>query len=183
MYSRYSSSTRKNHFNYAKTSASLARSQTPPNFLQPLLLSSTLYITKPNQSNSATMSSPVSRRSNKSRSSATPVRSAQNPEQLANSPARSFVQAPSGAPDTASVSGQESRFRETPRASRQTLASSSPLFFRSSPANGATGIIANDGMDISSPLRDTSLADSTPRGRLEPPGGILDSCSSKLSIS
>ncbi|MCJ1474070.1 hypothetical protein MMC13_002728 [Lambiella insularis] len=55
-------------------------------------------------------------------------------------------------------------------APRQNVASSSPLFFRSSPANGAVN--GNHRMEISSPLRQASSLvgdDTTPRGRLQPP--------------
>ncbi|KAI9880017.1 MAG: hypothetical protein M1830_005936 [Pleopsidium flavum] len=61
----------------------------------------------------------------------------------------------------------------TPRAPPQNLPSSSPLFFRSSPINGATAARGADRMEISSPLRQASDAtdgDRTPRGTSRPLG-------------
>lgn len=179
------SSTRKSTLR--EKSASLARPQTPPsNLLQQLQLPTVLvvcYCTNNNHSSSTTMSSLVSRRSNRNRPSATPVRSARNSEQLENSPAPGSALAPPPRNlETASASVHESHSHGTPRASRQTLASSSPLFFRSSPSNAGTRAIANDRMDVSSPLGQTSIAGSTPRGRLQPPGGTSIPRSSTLSM-
>ena len=139
--------------------------------------------TNNNHSSSAAMSSPVSRRSNRNSPSATPVRSARNSEQLANSPApgSALASAPRN-PETASASVHESHSHGTPRASRQTLASSSPLFFRSSPSNAGARATAQDRMDVGSPLGQTSIAGSTPRGRLQPPGGTSNPRSSILSM-
>ncbi|MCJ1397635.1 hypothetical protein MMC11_000831 [Xylographa trunciseda] len=55
-------------------------------------------------------------------------------------------------------------------APRQTVPSSSPLFFRSSPAS--TAMNNNQRMEISSPLRQASsvAGDATPRGQPQPPG-------------
>lgn len=100
------------------------------------------------------MSSPASRRSNRNRQSATPVRS------------------PLG--NKSPIQPEEPRAQTTPRASRQAPPASSPLFYgSSSPANGGDRPVSNERMDISSPLRQTSFADreSTPRPRAPPPGG------------
>ena len=112
------------------------------------------------------MSSPTSRRSNRNRQSATPVRSP-----LGNNAAGGSSQPPSPNQETAP---QEPRAQTTPRASRQAPPASSPLFYgSSSPANGGNLPASNERMDISSPLRQTSFADrdSTPRPRAPPPGG------------
>lgn len=117
------------------------------------------------------MSSPAPRRSQRNSASATPMRSTRNSQQLRSSP---VVPDRSGDQGTPSMTPGQSRRQETPRASRQPVLSSSPLFFRSSPVNetgGANGT-RNERMDISSPLRQTSLANSTPRQQLQAPGGI-----------
>ncbi|KAL8826345.1 MAG: hypothetical protein Q9191_003859 [Dirinaria sp. TL-2023a] len=116
------------------------------------------------------MSSPASRRSQRNSISGTPARSTRS-SQPVNSPARS---------------AQQNHSQATPRALRSNnVASSSPLFFDSSPVNGAptangarnfngaTGATNANGMDISSPLRQMSVADSTPRGRMQ--GGGAES--------
>lgn len=58
----------------------------------------------------------------------------------------------------------------TPQARRQNMPSSSPLFFQSSPAAPNENANGNSHVDISSPLKQTSVAGSTPRA---PPGGKL----------
>lgn len=112
------------------------------------------------------MSSPASRRSNRNRQSATPVRSP-----LGNNAVGGSTQPQSPIQETAT---QEPQAQTTPRASRQAPPASSPLFYgSSSPANGGNRPVSNERMDISSPLRQTSYADrdSTPRPRAPPPGG------------
>ncbi|KAI4229578.1 MAG: hypothetical protein L6R36_000736 [Xanthoria steineri] len=91
------------------------------------------------------MSSPASRSSRRKSASATPVRSARNSQQVASSPATAVGQSP-----------------------RQP-AQSSPLFYRSSPVNGNDphGATAAN-MNVSSPLRQSSTAGSTPRARVQP---------------
>lgn len=129
------------------------------------------------------MSTPTSRRSQKSRLSATPVRSTRNSQAPGSSPAIASGQVPLANPRAAASSPHNS-IQETPRASRLNVASSSPLFYRSSPVNGAAGSNTNDRMDIiSSPAGQISIADSTTRERLQPLGGMkirLQSSSSML---
>ena len=60
---------------------------------------------------------------------------------------------------------QQAQSQGTSQAARQNIPSSSPLFFRSSPAAAPNG---NANMNISSPLKQPSIAGSTPRA---PPGG------------
>ncbi|KAL9611663.1 MAG: hypothetical protein Q9167_003692 [Letrouitia subvulpina] len=87
------------------------------------------------------MSSPTSRRSQRISASGTPSRANRNLQQLASSPV------------TANV----------PTAQQP---QSSPLFFRSSPANGApSNLNAEQVTDTSSPLKQASLANGTPRGQ------------------
>ncbi|KAL9025299.1 MAG: hypothetical protein Q9196_005853 [Gyalolechia fulgens] len=86
------------------------------------------------------MSSP--RRSSRKSASGTPARSARNTQQPASSPATAVDQSP------------------TPQQPPQ----SSPLFFRSSPVNGRNGV------NVSSPLRQPSTTNSTPRARMQPVG-------------
>ncbi|CAF9906923.1 MAG: hypothetical protein HETSPECPRED_006994 [Heterodermia speciosa] len=106
------------------------------------------------------MSSPASRRAQWNSASATPARSTRSNR-------------------TAQLNGSDA----TPRAShRNNIPSSSPLFFNSSPAGVATNPnrvnAANDlnsqsetgKMGISSPLRQMSVTDSTPRGGGQAPG-------------
>ena len=61
----------------------------------------------------------------------------------------------------------------TPQAARQNVPSSSPLFFQSSPAAPNGNANGNAKMEISSPLKQVSVAGSTPRA---PPGGKLRTC-------
>jgi len=112
---------------------------------------------------SAKMSSPASRRSQRKSVSATPQRSARSSQQ-APSPARS---------------AQQNGSQATPRASRQNnIAASSPLIYHSSPLNGAQPAAGADEaneasrMNISSPPRQMSVADHTPRGRVQALGGM-----------
>ena len=56
----------------------------------------------------------------------------------------------------------------TPQARRQNIPSSSPLFFQSSPAVPNGNANGSGNIDISSPLKQASVANSTPRA---PPGG------------
>lgn len=112
------------------------------------------------------MSSPASRRSNRNRQSATPVRSLSGNNALGGS-----TQPPSPNQENAP---QEPRVQMTPRASRQVAPASSPLFYgSSSPANGGNRPVNMEPTDVSSPLRQTSFADrdSTPRPRAPPLGG------------
>jgi len=111
------------------------------------------------------MSSPASRRSKRNSASATPTRSTRNSAQPASSPAAAV------APSSPAAQEEPNQSQRTPRASQQNVASSSPLFFRSSPVNGAANMNGNDAMQISSPLKQVSIAGSTPRGRVQPPGG------------
>ena len=113
-----------------------------------------------------TMSSPTARRSQRSSKSATPVRPARNTTQPRSSPAPNQEQQTA---DASQHLAQEQRSTPVPRTN---IASSSPLFFRSSPANGRAPVNSNGAMDISSPLRQVSIADSdtTPRGRVGPTG-------------
>lgn len=120
-------------------------------------------ISSANLKYSTKMSSPASRRSQRNSVSATPQRSARSSQQ-APSPARSAHQNGSQA---------------TPRASRQNnIAASSPLIYHSSPLNGSQPTAGADEangasrMNISSPLRQMSVADNTPRGRVQAPGGM-----------
>jgi len=121
------------------------------------------HLTKYELKISAKMSSPASRRSQRNSVSVTPQRSPRHSQQ-----------APSSA-----RSAQQTGSHATPRASRQNnIAASSPLLYHSSPLNGAqltAGADEANGasrMNISSPLRQTSVADSTPRGRVPAPGGM-----------
>ena len=123
------------------------------------------------------MSSPAARRSQRNSLSATPARSNRNSLQPPSSPVAAMApnqtQAQAGLTAASSLQRQS---QGTPRASQHNIASSSPLFFRSSPANGTNLPNANDGMEISSPLRQApSMAgdDNTPRGRAQPPHGML----------
>ncbi|KAK0618040.1 MCM2/3/5 family-domain-containing protein [Bombardia bombarda] len=86
------------------------------------------------------MSSPANRRSTRSSQSATPGRAARS-SQARSSPA------PAGQPDA------QERATATPRQTRASQLASSPLFYQSSPANGANG--------ASSPLRQMSNTQST----------------------
>ena len=118
-----------------------------------------------------TMSSPASRSSRKS-TFGTP-RSARISREVPGSPLAASAQNSINNPLS---SPQQPVAQATPRATRQNFTSSSPLFFRSSPANGGE-VAANGGdrMEISSPLRQTSSAvdnDLTPRGRANPPNGL-----------
>ncbi|KAL8645038.1 MAG: hypothetical protein Q9226_007478 [Calogaya cf. arnoldii] len=93
------------------------------------------------------MPSPASRSSRRKSASATPVRSARNSQQVASSPATAVAQSP------------------------QQPAQSSPLFYRSSPVNGNNSQVpAAANMNLSSPLRQSSTAGSTPRARVQPIG-------------
>ena len=103
------------------------------------------------------MSSPTSRRSQRNSSTATPARSTRNSQVQLGSPSGVMADQEQQIPTQA-----------TPRASRQGVPSSSPLFFRSSPVVGRTVPSgATDAMDLSSPLKHASTAidgDRTPRG-------------------
>ena len=122
--------------------------------------------------NLVTMSSPASSggRGRPTRNSATPARSSiaasQEPQ---STPARSTRSAASRAAQNA--------MNATPRATGQqsstAVASSSPMFFQSSPANGAQP--ANSAADRSSPMRASSDADdgeTTPRASRQFVGGM-----------
>ena len=71
------------------------------------------------------------------------------------------------------MSPGQSQRQDTPRASRQPVLSSSPLFFRSSPVNGSAGanVTREERMDISSPLRQMLVTDGMLRQPLQAPGG------------
>ncbi|KAL8667466.1 MAG: hypothetical protein Q9202_000682 [Teloschistes flavicans] len=98
------------------------------------------------------MSSPASRRSHRKSASATPVRSNRNSQQPASSPANAALRSP-----------QPQQQQQPPQ--------SSPLFFQSSPANAAVSR-ANGaaGINVSSPLRQVSTTNSTPRARQQAVG-------------
>lgn len=77
----------------------------------------------------------------------------------------------------------------TPQPVRQNVASSSPLFFGSS-QNGTPRVSANaarngasnhDSMELSSPLKQASMAGSTPRGRV--PGGKQNMSGASLALT
>ena len=117
------------------------------------------------------MSSPASRRSKRTSASSTPVRPVRNTQQPPNG-----LTAPSAQSNLAfrASSSQQGTLRGTPASTRQTVASSSPLFFRSSPANGAGPVGNHDRMEISSPLQQASSIaeiETTPRGRPHPLNG------------
>ncbi|KAI4104010.1 MAG: hypothetical protein L6R37_003492 [Teloschistes peruensis] len=98
------------------------------------------------------MSSPASRRSHRKSASATPARSNRNSQQPASSPANAALRSP-----------QPQQQQQPPQ--------SSPLFFQSSPVNGAISQ-ANGaaGINVSSPLRQVSTNNSTPRARQQAVG-------------
>ncbi|KAL9116820.1 MAG: hypothetical protein Q9187_006649, partial [Circinaria calcarea] len=115
------------------------------------------------------MSTPGSRRSQRNSLTSTPVRATRNSQQAPTSPVAATAPSQSGARVALSPQGN---LQATPRVGRQDVPSSSPLFFRSSPVNGAGAVNGNDGMDISSPLRQVSILgenELTPRARLQPP--------------
>ena len=123
----------------------------------------------------AEMSSPASRRSQRNSLTATPRRAARNSLQP-SSPAVA-AQEQSQPPQNEAPRHQQSQSPGTPRASQQNIAASSPLFFRSSPVNGAANINGPERMEISSPLRQASSIpdnDGTPRDRAAPPNGELE---------
>ncbi|KAL9578373.1 MAG: hypothetical protein Q9212_005756, partial [Teloschistes hypoglaucus] len=99
------------------------------------------------------MSSPASRRSHRKSASATPARSNRNSQQPASSPANAALRSPQ------------------PQQQQQQAPQSSPLFFQSSPANAAVSQ-ANGaaGINVSSPLRQVSTNNSTPRARQQAVG-------------
>ncbi|KAL8688772.1 MAG: hypothetical protein Q9218_005396, partial [Villophora microphyllina] len=99
----------------------------------------------------ARMSSPASRRSHRKSASATPVRSNRNSQQPASSPANAAVR--------------------SPQHQQQQPPQSSPLFYQSSPVNGG-GSQTNGagGINVSSPLRQVSTNNSTPRARQQAVG-------------
>ncbi|KAL8634962.1 MAG: hypothetical protein Q9228_007499, partial [Teloschistes exilis] len=100
----------------------------------------------------ATMSSPASRRSHRKSASATPARSNRNSQQPASSPANAALRSP-----------QPQQQQQPPQ--------SSPLFFQSSPANGSvTQANGAAGINVSSPLRQVSTTNSTPRARQQAVG-------------
>ncbi len=129
------------------------------------------------------MSSPAPRRSQRNSASATPVRATRNSRQVRSSPAIHEGHDPSRDVGTPSRVPEEPEGQATPRASRPPVLSSSPLFFQSSPIRGPAGGNAaeNGRMDISSPLRQTSLAEATPRQGLQVPGGTPKKLASCLS--
>ncbi|SLM36042.1 dna replication licensing factor mcm4 [Lasallia pustulata] len=117
------------------------------------------------------MSSPSSRRSQRNSLTATPRRAARNSLQPPSSPAVA-AQEQSQPPQNEAPRHQQSQSPGTLRASQQNVAASSPLFFRSSPVNGAVNINGTERMEISSPLRQASSIpdnDGTPRDRAAPP--------------
>ena len=123
------------------------------------------------------MSSPASRRSQRNSLTATPTRAARNSLQPPSSLAV-MAQEQSQPQQNGAASHQHIQSPGTPRASQQNMAASSPLFFRSSPVNGAANANENERMEISSPLRQASSVpdnDGTPRGRAPPPNGQSES--------
>ncbi|KAI9654350.1 MAG: hypothetical protein M1821_006666 [Bathelium mastoideum] len=112
------------------------------------------------------MSSPTSRRTARNSGSATPARSTRSSQVPASSP-MDLGPDEQLRSEASQASEREQDAQGTPSALRQTgIASSSPLFFRSSPANGSTARPSGNGVNISSPLgRDgnTTDGDRTPR--------------------
>lgn len=136
------------------------------------------------------MSSPANRRSQRNSNSATPRRSARNSQVPQSSP---FVGPGSDEQlrsETSEAPQRNAPSQATPRASggrQQNFAMSSPLFFRSSPVNGAAAGTAlnRNRIEISSPLRQTSNAfdgDRTPKASGQTVGGKLRIQFRKLSI-
>lgn len=130
------------------------------------------------------MSSPTQRRSQRASESVTPRQDQQNTEIPPSSPMQTGSDGPDEQLRTESQASQPSLQlpnQETPRANRssqntsQIPPASSPLFFRSSPANGSQD--GANGVNISSPLRQESLAPSdggaTPRPFSQNFGGNL----------
>lgn len=122
-------------------------------------------------STSPSMSSPASRRSKRNSLNSTPARGSHTPQQPASNPQAQMD------PNSTSAS-QQGGEQATPQAPRQNIASSSPLFFRSSPSNASqTGQPGPSGqMEISSPLKQVSNAgdeDRTPRASRQAPAGEL----------
>ncbi|KAI9701794.1 MAG: hypothetical protein M1836_001138 [Candelina mexicana] len=117
------------------------------------------------------MSSPASRRSQRDSLSGTPKRASTRSQQPPSSPVVGPEQGGSQTFPQNSPSKQRPP-QGTPRGARQNVVSSSPLFFQSSPANGASAPTGQR-MEISSPLRQESNAtdgDRTPRAGRLPPG-------------
>ncbi|KAK5117188.1 hypothetical protein LTR85_008956 [Meristemomyces frigidus] len=131
------------------------------------------------------MSSPTSRRSNRNSVNGTPRRSARGSQ----APPSSDPVVPDAAADDQQASqngSQQNTPRGNARSSQQTSQSqapptSSPLFFRSSPAGSQSqsqslNVPAANGVNISSPLRQQSAAGSSDGGRTpRAAGGIGDS--------
>ncbi|KAI9812035.1 MAG: hypothetical protein M1827_004927 [Pycnora praestabilis] len=114
------------------------------------------------------MSSPASRRSQRNSLSATPKRAARDSQQSLSSQERDAAQLLEDSQESQKLPSQS-----TPRASRHNVATSSPLFFRSSPVNPSAAPPAAERMQISSPLRQDSIAtdgERTPRARIVHPG-------------
>ncbi|KAI9769174.1 MAG: hypothetical protein M1839_003778 [Geoglossum umbratile] len=107
------------------------------------------------------MSSPASRRSQRSSQTGTPHRSARRTQQPPSSPPGSMSDAQLPNEPVASQSPS------TPRTSRRNIATSSPILFTSSPAPRAAATAANR-MEMSSPIQQASDATDggrTPRAR------------------
>lgn len=133
------------------------------------------------------MSSPASRRSNRNSVNGTPRRSAANSEALMSDP--SLPDADAANDQLRSEADQASQ--DTPRANArssqntsqsQAPPTSSPLFFRSSPAGSQSqsqsqsqslNAPAGNGVNVSSPLRQQSDAASSRGGRTPRPSGAI----------
>ena len=120
----------------------------------------------------AKMSSPSHRRQRSSQSG-TPKRSSRKSSQA---PPSSPPMDPSAAQLLGEAASSQPGSRGTPRNSRKAQLSSSPVFYRSSPANGAASA---RNMEISSPLRQvtndhalTDDGDRTPRATGQLIGGM-----------
>ena len=124
-----------------------------------------------------TMSSPTSRRSQRTSQSATPRRSTRNSQIPSSSPLA--VGADQQLRSEASDASQRLGSQATPRTSRlqSNVAASSPLFFRSSPVN-SSGAASGAGASSSlgRPMEGTD-GDRTPRASGQGVGGIFFSLS------
>ncbi|KAH0537877.1 hypothetical protein FGG08_005429 [Glutinoglossum americanum] len=108
------------------------------------------------------MSSPTSRRSQRSSQAGTPRRSARQAQRPPSSP-------PGTAPDNAQLRSEATASQppSTPRALRRNIPTSSPILFSSSPTHGSAAGLA-DRMQISPPAQQASDAtdgDTTPKAR------------------
>ncbi|KZF22348.1 DNA replication licensing factor MCM4 [Xylona heveae TC161] len=116
------------------------------------------------------MSSPAPRRTQRSSQSATPRRRERSSPSEAD-PAQTQLQ------QEVTAASSDDQPHATPRRLQQNVASSSPLFYRSSPSNGMAHLSVgerSDPMDVSSPpvqqLNQSEDGDRTPRARTRYPG-------------